>query len=176
MKNIILILILFFFTTCKSKEKFVQIDTKDSISTSKNDIEIKGLITKFNEFDLTTNEYEFTKYEPIYYKKNGKDTVELKPFTVKKKKTEENKKETVNIDTTSKKTEVRETTLTTDNTNTESKYEGFDIIKSIVNGVVTFFVGPFKLVLVALGILLLIPLYRLIKRLLTKENKEEIKK
>lgn len=175
MKNIILILVILLFTTCKSKEKIVQIDTKDSTSINKNDIEIKGLITKFNEFDLTTNEYEFIKYEPIYYKKNGKDTVELKPITVKKKKTQENKKETVNIDTTSTKTEVQEMTVTTDNTKTESKYEGFDIIKSIINGVVTFFVGPFKLVLVALGILLLFPLYRLIKRLLTQENKQEIK-
>jgi hypothetical protein len=176
MRKIILILTILFFTTCKSKEKIVQIDTKDSTSISKNNIEIKGLITKFNEFDLTTNEYEFTKYEPIYYKKNGKDTVELKPVTIKKKKIQENKKEVINIDTTSTKSEVQEMTVSTDNTNTESKYEGFDVIKSIVTGVVTFFVGPFKLVLVALGILLLIPLYRLIKRLLTKENKEEIKK
>ena len=100
----------------------------------------------------------------------------MKPVTVKKKKTQENKKETINIDTTSIKSEVNKMIVSTDNTNTESNYESFDIIKSIINGVVTFFVGPFKLVLVALGILLLIPLYRLIKRLLIKENKEEIKK
>ena len=63
MKNIILILAILLFTTCKSKEKIVQVNTKDSTSISKNDIKIKGLITKFNEFDLTTNEYEFTKYK-----------------------------------------------------------------------------------------------------------------
>lgn len=170
MKKIILILTILLFTTCKSKEKIVQVDTKDSTSISKNEIEIKGLITKFNEFDLTTNEYEFTKYEPIYYKKNGKDTVELKLVTVKKKKTQENRQEAINIDTTSKKNEVNNMTVSTDNTNTENNYEGFDIIKSIINGFVTYFVGPFKLVLVALGVLLLIPLYKLIKRLLTKEE------
>lgn len=166
MKNYIIKIFigLLFITSfsCKSSKTNIVKDVEEKTSTVDNGIEIKGLITKFDDFNVKSNEVEYTKYEPIYYKKNGKDTVELKPITVRKVKKEEKIEKRETIDTTRVETVNEVKTELTDNTTIEREFEGFDIIKSIISGAVAIITGPFSGIIWLASILLAILLIRYI--------------
>jgi hypothetical protein len=170
---LIIIIILLAITGCKSSKKTVITDINQTETVKEINEEKKGISAKISIDNFFSNNLEVTRFEPIYITLNGKDTVILKEVTYKQTNTNIIKEEKTEIDTTSRKNNKDNQSQLIDNSSSESEFEGFDIIKSLVSGVVAVLVGPFKWILWIVAALLIIPIFRFIKRLFTKK---EIKK
>lgn len=135
----LLFLIITILVSCKSKEITIDKDTVDSTVNTTTNIKINGIISKYNEFDINSNEYEVRSFVPVYFKLNGKDTVILKEKIVIKREIAENKIENISIDTTTKKQIREEVSLSTDQTQTDKEIKttnfGF-LILCIIGGLI----------------------------------------
>jgi len=168
------ILILLLFTGCKSTNKFIDKDIKETIIEKEVQEEKKGISASFSLNQLLSTQLEITRFEPIYFRINGRDTVILKEIIYRQIDTSVTKEDKINIDTTSNIKKTDSSSEFIDNTKIEKEFKGYDILKSIIGGFATVIMGPFKWILWLIGLLLIVPIYRFIKRLLTKENKNKI--
>lgn len=173
--KIVLTILVLSTISCKSSSKLIDNDIQQTTIESKDGIRANVSNIKIDDFNTNSYITEYTKYEPIYYKKNGKDTVELRQVTYKKELKSETGKKVEGKDSTVVSEKTNTTNTLVDNSVIETKFEGFDILQSVLGAVVSFFAGPFKFVLWIVAILLIIPLYRFIKRLLTKNKTTENK-
>jgi iron uptake system EfeUOB component EfeO/EfeM len=140
MKNLIFILFILFTIGCKSSKKIIENDIEETVVQKETEVINKGLSSTFSVSQLLSNEFIITRYEPIYIKLGGKDTVILKETVYRQintRTTEEKKKDS---DTTkiNKTTELN--TQFTDNSKKETEYKGYDFIKSITIGILSVLV------------------------------------
>jgi len=173
MRYLLIILIaLITFTGCKSSKRSVVaasnlIEEKIEVKT-----ETLGKVDTEIKTDLDETEVEVVKYEPVYYKKDGKDTVELKPITYRRINTKKIVEEVTKVDTTSTKSEQTENKQENNNRQVESEYKFYDALGSIVKGFIGGFLAPFAKFAWMLGALLAIPIIIWLKRKLTNLNKK----
>lgn len=168
MKYILIVLIgLSTLTGCKSSERnLVASATKaEVVQTAKS--EILGVVDLVTKTDITELEVEVVKYEPVYYKRNGKDTVELKPVTYRRANKIKKAEEVVKIDTTSKRDVVKSSTEEVSNKKVESEYKFFNVISGVVRGLTQGILAPFAPFAWIIGLLLGIPVILWLKRKIT---------
>lgn len=171
-------LIIFFYLTflpsilsCKSSEKVIDSDINQSTDISSSMEEYKGVSESISKTIENLKSFQITRFEPVYFRSNGKDTVVLQPVTITKVNQVKEAVEAVKLDTTDLMAVEAVKTDLSDQSTTSRKFEGFDILKSIVAGIVAVLSSPFQWILWILGLLLLIPLYRWIKSRLSKSKK-----
>lgn len=126
---ITVLLILTTLASCKSSKRNLITTSSTTEEKAKTKIEILGLTDNVIKIDLSEFEAEITRYEPIYFKQNNKDTVILKPTTYKKSNINKTIQEFVQIDTTTTKLEQNKITQESTSRYLDSKSQGFDIIK-----------------------------------------------
>jgi PBP1b-binding outer membrane lipoprotein LpoB len=170
---IVLIILFLFIAGCKSSKKAIQYDTYAQTEQKAQVQETLGLVDSSIFIEMSTRETEVIKYEPVYYQKDGKEVVELKPVTYRKINTNKKTEETIKIDTTSTSSELSLNLELSDNTSIKKEFKGYDILGSIISGVTTVLTGPFKYMLWLIGVIFIIPIYRFIKRKI-KNNSPKI--
>lgn len=170
MRYFIILILILFATSCKSSKRSVVA----AANLVEERVEIKaetlGKVDTEVKTDLDETEVEVIKYEPVYYKKDGKDTVELKPVTYRRVDTKKLVEEVTKVDTTSTKSEQTESKQENSNRQVESEYKFYDAIGSIVKGVIGGFLAPFAKFAWIIGALLAAPIIVWLKRKLTKSD------
>jgi hypothetical protein len=156
--------------SCKSSKKFIDNDITKTKTEVTDGIRATGTNLQVDNFNTNTHITEYTKYEPIYFKKNGKDTVVLKKITYKRELKSEIGNKTESRDTTLiiEKTNISDTLI--DNSVIKKEFEGFNILQSILGAIVSVLTGPFKFAIWIVAILLIIPIYRFIKNIINKRK------
>lgn len=167
MRYLLIILLALLTVSCKSsKRSLVTSATKvESVEAAKS--ETLGIVDLVAKADITELEVEVTKYEPVYYKHNGKDTVELKPVTYRRANRVEKTEEITKIDTTSKSQVVNTSTEEVSNRKVDSEYKFYNVVSGIVRGLTQGIFAPFAPFAWIIGLLLGIPLILWIKKKLT---------
>jgi hypothetical protein len=168
MRYLILILILLSFS-CKSSKKYIQKDVQVKTEEIEKISETKGISSSFTAAQLLSSQLKVTRFEPIYVKLNGKDTVIFKETTYIQTDIVTNKEESLNIDTTSFIKESLNSLELTDKTEIKKEFKGFDILKSIIGGIIDVITGPFSWIPWIVGVSLIIPIYQFIKNKITKK-------
>jgi hypothetical protein len=164
MKYLFILLTLVFTLSCKSsKRAIVQSSnlTEEKIETK---TETLGIIDSIVKIDQSEIEIEITKYEPIYFKQNGKDTVVLKPITYKKINSTKSIEEVTKVDTTSLKIEKIKTSQDSSNRKLDSEFKGYNVISSLTKGIIGGILSPFLRYVWVLGFILIVPIIFWIKR------------
>jgi len=141
MKKIFIIFTILLFTIgCKSSKKIIETDIEETVVQKETEVINKGLSSTFSVSNLLSNEFVISRYEPIYIRLAGKDTVILKETVYRQintRATEEIKKD---LDTTKiNKTSDLKSEFT-DNSKKEIEYKGYDFIKSITIGILTILI------------------------------------
>lgn len=153
MKNLIIFFLLI-FTSCsgikKSIKKDIEIEKDNTVIVAKRN----GIADLITINDIISKQFEIIRYEPVYYIKEGKDTVEIKPTIYRKLEIENKSEEFVKIDTTlsvNKNNNVVDIKDKSEEDKVVEKSKGFNY----------FLYG----IIVGLLIMLSIPLIRFIKKL-----------
>lgn len=155
------------FTGCKSSKRSVVAAYAAEETLSKTKTETLGVVDTAVKIDLDELEVEVIKFEPVYYKKDGKDTVELKQVTYKRTNTKKVVEEVTKLDTTSTKSEQVETKQESDSKDVKSEYKFYNVISGLIKGLTEGFFAPFAKFAWILGVLLATPIVLWIKKKIT---------
>jgi trans-2-enoyl-CoA reductase len=169
MKNIIWVSLIFLVLGCKSSEKTLNTSFEENQQQIESLEEKKGISASFNASQLFSNQLKVTRFEPIYLNVGGKDTVILKEVIYEQTSIAQTEEKSSTVDTTAltSKSESNSKVLETKDLNRE--FKGYNIIQSIIGGITTIIIGPFKWILWIVALLLIIPIFRFIKNKLTKK-------
>jgi len=169
MKNIIWRLLIFLTLGCKSSEKTLNTSFEENQQQTESLEEKKGISVSFNTSQLFSNQLKITRFEPIYLNIEGKDTIILKEVIYEQTSIAQTAEKSSTVDTTAltSKSESNSEVLETKDLNRE--FKGYNIIQSIIGGITTIIIGPFKWILWIVALLLIIPIFRFIKNKLTKK-------
>lgn len=154
MKYLILFFLLFTFTGCNGIKKLfkkdVEIKEENTVIVAKRN----GLSDLVNFEDIISKEIEIVRYEPVYYTKDGKDTVEIKQVIYRKVDTSKKVEETIKIDTTTNITKAEDNFVYKDKSEESKVVEKSKSFNYFLYGII-----------VGLLIMLSIPVIKFIKKL-----------
>lgn len=170
MRTLVVLLIAAFTFSCKSAKKYTKYNTVSEVRALSVVDSIAGDIDTEIKIDVSTVEVEVTKYEPVYFKQNGKDTVVLKQVTYRKVNTVKTEEQTISVDTISTKSSSKVTSQQTEEIVATSQFKGYNIVKDVVSSVVQGFLTPFLKYAWVLGVLLAAPIINWIRRKISQKE------
>ena len=170
MRFLVVLILLIFLLGCKSSKNTTITDVTQTETVKESNEVKKGISAKISTDQFSSDAFKITRFEPIYLNIGGKDTVILKEVVYEQINTNITKEENTKIDTTSTQNNKNNQSQFIDNSSKETEFEGYDIIKSIIGGVVYVITGPFRWVLWIVAVLLIIPIFRFIKNKLIRKQ------
>lgn len=134
--NFILFFLILSLISCKSSKKSIDNNIVTTNTEVKEGIRTTGIKTKFDDLNIITDITEFTRYEPVYYIKDGKDIVELKSVTYKKQSKFENIKKQEIFENKSDVDKEIITNEVIDKTKIKKEFEGYNIFNTIITYII----------------------------------------
>jgi hypothetical protein len=165
----IFLIILLLNTGCKSSKSTSSTYIDESQQQTESFGEKKGISASFNTSQLFSNQLKVTRFKPIYLNIEGKDTVILKEVIYEQTSIAQTEEKSSTVDTTALTSKSKSNSEVLETKDLNHKFKGYNIIQSIIGGITTIIIGPFKWILWIVALLLIIPIFRFIKNKLTKK-------